>query len=419
MALMNNVLGLVLGGGRGARLYPLTRLRAKPAVPIAAKYRLIDIPLSNCINAGINKIAILTQFKSVSLHRHIAQTYTFDAFSRGWVEILAAEQRSSREDWYQGTADAVRKQLFEIQSAKVDMILILAGDHLYRMNYEDLVGSHLENGADITIAVQPIRKEDARRFGLLKTDKKNRILDFFEKPTDEKILKNLISRDDANRPFLGSMGIYLFNTQILCEILTKYNDTDFGGEVIPRAIHEYIVYGHNFEGYWEDIGTIRSFYETNLSLTQKEPPFCFTDPTDPIYTRPRFLPGAIINGGDFNNVLLADGCRINQAVISDSVIGLRSQINSGVKINSSIVMGQDYYDTEQMIETNGGIEMGIGEGSIIEGAIIDKNVRVGANTVIRAFPRGTEMDNKNWTVRDGIVVIPKSTILMPGTRIEP
>lgn len=419
MPTMDNVLGLVLGGGRGTRLYPLTKLRAKPAVPIAGKYRLIDIPISNCINAGIHKIAVLTQFKSVSLHRHISQAYVFDNFNRGWVQILAAEQRTSRGDWYQGTADAVRKQLLEIQSANVDYVLILAGDHLYRMDYAELAEFHWEVGADITLAVQPVPKDEAYRFGLLKADKDNHLISFTEKPSDPKVLEQFVSREDEQRPYIGSMGIYLFNKEVLLEILNKYEDTDFGREVIPRAMDEYNVYGFNFDGFWEDIGTIRSFYDTNLRLASADSPFNFTDPINPIYSRPRFLPGSTISGGEFKNVLLADGCCIEDSVIHNSVIGLRSQIKSGTVIKSSIIMGLDYYGGTRGQSRGGEIPMGIGEGCDVEGAIIDKNACIGKNVIIRPFPLGTELDTDDWSVRDGIVVIPKKTVLPDNTHIVP
>lgn len=415
----NDVLGLILGGGRGQRLYPLTKMRAKPAVPIAGKYRLIDIPISNCINAGIHRIAVLTQFKSVSLHRHIAQAYTFDAFNRGWVQILAAEQRSDDPEWYQGTADAVRKQLLEIVAADAPFVLILAGDHLYRMDYEKLAEHHWQNNADITVAVQPVPRLDASRFGLLKTEPDSRISAFAEKPKDQETLNKFVSRDDETRPYLGSMGIYLFNTEVLVELLDNSLDTDFGGEVIPHAIDTHRVFGYHFEGYWEDIGTVRSFYDTNLSLTQPNPPFDFNDSDDPIYTRARFLPGSIVAGAQLNNVLLADGCRVGNAAVHNSIIGLRSQIADDVVIADSIVMGADYYDTEESIAQANGAKMGIGRGCRIEGAIIDKNVRAGEDVVIMPFPRGTEMDCGDWAVQDGIVVVAKSVTLTAGTYIGP
>ncbi|MBI3160008.1 MAG: NTP transferase domain-containing protein [Chloroflexi bacterium] len=415
----NEILGLILGGGRGARLYPLTKLRAKPAVPIAGKYRLIDIPISNCINAGIHKIAVLTQFKSVSLHRHIAQAYAFDAFNRGWVQILAAEQRSGDPEWYQGTADAVRKQLLEIRAADTAYTLVLAGDHLYRMDYDELAAYHWENNAEITVAVQPVLRSEAARFGLLKTEADGRISEFAEKPQDPAVLERFVSRDDEARPFLGSMGIYLFNTEVLVDLLESTTDTDFGGEVIPHAINTRRVFGYHFEGYWEDIGTIRSFYDTNLRLTRPDTPFKFNDPEDPIYTRARFLPGSIVAGAMLENVLMADGCTIGRAEIHDSVVGLRSCIADGARITRSIIMGADYYDNPEARAQGEGIPLGIGENCQIEGAIIDKNVRAGGGVVIRAFPLGTELDAGDWAVQDGIVVVAKGTVLQPGAYIGP
>jgi glucose-1-phosphate adenylyltransferase len=411
------ILGVILGGGRGARLYPLTRERAKPAVPIAGKYRLIDIPISNCINSGITRIAILTQFNSVSLHRHISRTYIFDPFHRGWVEILAAEQTPRSDAWYQGTADAVRKQLLEIQSTGANYVMILAGDHLYRMDYSALAQAHWETGADITVAVQPVRREDAPRFGLLKRGLDGRITDFSEKPDDPQVQARFVSRDDPERPFLGSMGIYMFKTGVLVDLLQNTTDDDFGGEVIPGAIQTHTVYGFDFAGYWEDIGTIRSFYETNLMLTRPDSPFNFHAPTLPIYTRARFLPGSIIAGASLNNVFLGDGCRIHRAEVHDSIIGLRSQIADGAVVHSSIIMGADFYEANTSAHES--LPLGIGEDCRIEGAILDKNVRLGAGVVIRSFPRGTEIDREDWVVRDGIVVIPKNTRLPAGTLIAP
>ncbi len=419
MPSVNEILGMIMGGGQGSRLYPLTKLRAKPAVPIAGKYRLIDIPISNCINAGINRIAVLTQFNSVSLHRHISQTYQFDPFSQGWVQILAAGQTPESKDWYQGTADAVRKQIFEIKATNAKYTLILAGDHLYRMNYDELAKYHWEKGADITVAVQPVLREDASRFGLLKTEKFGQITDFAEKPKEESVLEKFITRDDPTRPYLGSMGIYMFNTDVLIDLLSNFQDADFGGELIPRAIKSHEVFGYHFEGFWKDIGTIRSFYETNLSLTQEDPPYKFNSPTDPIYSRPRYLPSSIINGSNIDNVLLADGCHIHHANIKNSVIGLRSHICEKVTIRSSIIMGADYFDTQHRFLANQSVAIGIGEGSQIEGAIIDKNTRIGPNVFIKPFPRGTDIDTDDWVVRDGIIVVPKSTVLTEGTKIGP
>jgi glucose-1-phosphate adenylyltransferase len=417
MPSLNDVLGLILGGGAGQRLYPLTKLRAKPAVPIAGKYRLIDIPISNCINSGITRIAILTQFNSVSLHRHISNTYNFDAFHKGWVEILAAEQTPTSTAWYQGTADAVRKQIFEIKATHADYVIILAGDHLYRMDYAAMSEYHWENGADITVAVQPISAGEAYRFGVLKRDPSGRITDFVEKTRDPEVLKYYFSRDDEERPLLGSMGIYMFQTDVLIDVLENMSNVDFGKDVIPNAIPELKVFGFDFDGYWEDIGTIRSFYETNLSLARPDPPFNFHDPERPIYTHARFLPGSLVGSCSFNNVLIADGSRVGQSEISNSIIGLRSQISDGVTIKDSIIMGADYYDPEG--PSSSGIPLGIGPLCQIERAIIDKNARLGKGVIIQPFPEGIEVDHDLWTVRDGVVVVPKSTVLPDGTVISP
>ncbi len=419
---LNSILAVILGGGRGARLWPLTQLRSKPAVPIAGKYRLIDIPISNCINSGIYRIAVLTQFNSVSLHRHITQTYYFDNFHTGWVQILAAEQTLSSEDWYQGTADAVRKQLFEIRASGAKDILILAGDHLYRMDYAALVQFHWDKRADITVAVQPVSRRDAHRFGILKRDEDCRIIDFKEKPKGRAELADLVSRDEKERPFLASMGIYVFKYEALYHFLTAYPDfDDFGSHVIPAAIKTHAVYGYDFDGYWQDIGTIRSFYDTNLELTQPNSPFNFYDPQRPIYTNARVLPGSIVEDSLLKNVLLAEGCRIQSAEIVNSVVGVRSQIQAGTRIRNSVIMGADYYDRP---DRRGEVPLGIGPKCDIEGAILDKNVRLGKGVIVRPFPEGTNipegMDaSALWVVRDGIVVIPKDTYIPAGTVIAP
>ena len=415
MPSMNDVLGVIMGGGRGARLYPLTAMRSKPAVPIAGKYRLIDIPISNCINSGIFRVAILTQFNSVSLHRHISQSYNFDAFHTGWVEILAAEQTAESADWYQGTADAVRKQLFEIQASGADYVLILAGDHLYRMDYREMAEFHWENKADITVAVQPVARSEASRFGILKREADGRISDFVEKPKHPEVQKKFVSRDDEERPFLGSMGIYMFNTKVLFDLLTYHpRHDDFGGDIIPEAIRSHEVFGFDFDGYWEDIGTIRSFYETNLQLTKSNPPFNFYDAKAPIYTHARFLPGSIVEDSQLQDVLIAEGCRIRKAEITHSIVGIRSQIAEGTVIRDSIVMGADYYQAKR-----GSIPIGIGANCHIESAILDKNIQIGDGVMIKPFPRGKDLDGDRFYVRDGIVVVAKDTEIPAGTRIAP
>ena len=418
MPSLNDVLAVILGGGQGKRLYPLTMLRSKPAVPIAGKFRLIDIPISNCINSNIFRIAVLTQFNSVSLHRHITSTFNFDNFHTGWVQIWAAEQTMEHTEWYQGTADAVRKQLFEIQMSRSKYVLILAGDHLYRMDYSKMAQYHWENGADVTVAVQPIGRENASQFGILKQNASGEIEDFAEKPKDPAILDSFVSRDDPEKPYLASMGIYFFNLDSLVNTLSLrqggQNFDDFGYDIIPHCVkNDLKVMGYEFEGYWRDIGTIRSFYETNLEMTRPNPPFDIYDQSIRLYTHARFLPGSQLGDCRLHDVLIGEGCVINNATIEHSVIGLRSMIMSGARIKDSVLMGADYYDD------SGDIPMGIGENCDIEGAIIDKNVRIGPNVIIKPFPRGTEHENDMYTVKDGIVVIPKRTIVPAGTRIEP
>jgi len=412
-----DILAVIMGGGQGTRLFPLTKVRAKPAVPIGGKYRLIDIPISNCINSNIDRIALLTQFNSVSLHRHITRTYNFDPFHRGWVQIWAAEQTILNDTWYQGTADAVRQQMFEIHSTGSEYTLILAGDHLYRMDYESMAEHMWEFGGDICIALQPVTLEAAPRLGILKRGDKQQITDFVEKPKDPDVQKSFISRDDPERPLLGSMGIYLFKTSVLDQLLKELDVDDFGKEVIPHAIHSHKVIGYDFEGYWEDIGTMRSFYEANLALTQPSPPFNFYDVKQPIYTHARFLPGSIVAGGQLEDVSLSDGCYIGQAEIESCVIGLRSQIQDGSIIRNTVIMGADYYEGDK--PSSSSIPIGIGVNTQIDGAIIDKNARIGKNVLIQPFPEGTEIDGENWFIRDGIVVIPKSVVIPDKTQIIP
>lgn len=415
MPSLKDVLAVILGGGRGARLYPLTKMRSKPAVPIAGKYRLIDIPISNCINSEIFRIAVLTQFNSVSLHRHITRTYNFDAFHQGWVQIWAAEQTLESADWYQGTADAVRKQLLEIQSTGAKYVLILAGDHLYRMDYKAMAEYHWDNHADITVAVQPVSKEEVTRFGIIKRESNGLISGFVEKPKDPQVQKQYVSRDDLQRPFLGSMGIYMFNTKVLMDLLTDFPDhDDFGSDIIPRAITSHAVFGFDFDDYWQDIGTIRSFYETNLMLTTPDSPFNFHDAKLPIYTDTRFLPGSIVEDSNLQNVLIAEGCRILKSEITHSIIGIRSQIARDCVIKNSIVMGSDYYENDREA-----LPIGIGANCYIDGAILDKNARIGSNVTIHPFPRNTDIDNEKWYVRDGVVVIPKNTEILSDTTIAP
>lgn len=415
---MNDVLGLILGGGRGTRLFPLTESRSKPAVPIAGKYRLIDVPISNCINAGINKIAILTQYNSVSLHRHITDSFRRDVFTDGWVEILAAEQTPFSEKWYQGTADAVRQQLHEIKNTRTKYVLVLAGDHLYQMDYGKFVNYHIDTGADITLAVQPVEARLASGLGILKRNEDGEIVDFKEKP-DEGELPELASLKDSDKPYMASMGIYVFSVDLLSKLLDSEGD-DFGKDIIPQAMNNHRVMGYIFDGYWADIGTIRRFYEVNLELASPDRPFSFNNPHNLIYTKTRFLPPSELSNVTLNQVLLTDGCKVENAEISNSVIGLRSIINKNVVINSSIVMGADFYESELDFEKN--IELkrpnvGIGEGSQIESALIDKNARVGKNVCIKHIDNRPDSDHKNWFVRDGLVIVPKDAVIPDGTII--
>jgi glucose-1-phosphate adenylyltransferase len=417
---MKDVLGVILGGGVGKRLHPLTAERAKPAVPLAGKYRLIDIPMSNCFHAGIEKIAVLTQFNSASLHRHIWNTYHRDIFTRGWIQILAAEQTPRSHDWYRGTADAVRKQLVEIRESGAKHILILAGDHLYRMDYRSFVEQHIASEAEISIAVQPVGRDIVSGLGILKLDAGKQITSFVEKPQDEEILTEFKSGADSNKPFMASMGIYVFNADILYELL-EGEGNDFGHDLIPTAIRaNRRVFGYIFDGYWEDIGTIRRFYEVNLQMAAPDAPFDFYDAHRPIYTHARFLPGSEVYNARLHNVLLADGCRIDNATVKDSVVGLRSIIGPEANIQFSVIMGADHYETGEDHASNRQLEhpdIGIGANSVIKGAIIDKNARIGNNVTIRSMPEREDVDNGNWVAQDGIVIVPKGAIIPDNTVI--
>jgi glucose-1-phosphate adenylyltransferase len=417
---MNNTLALVLGGGRGTRLHPLTKYRAKPAVPLAGKYRLIDIPLSNCINSGIYRIYLLTQFLSVSLHRHIRQAYRFDQFSGGFVEILAAQQTESGPDWYEGTADAVRKQLRYLQQPGIDYIVILSGDQLYRMDYGDLIATHKKYGADATIAAIPVTRKDASALGIMRVDEEGRVHGFLEKPkTDAEI--DMVKMDPAwinargiqanGRDCLASMGIYVFNRDTLVEVLSKTNYTDFGKEVFPASIRAKKVFTHLFDGYWEDIGTIKAFYEANLSLCQPNPPFNFALQDAPVYTRMRFLPPTLMEGASVRSSFIADGCSIGKgAVIENSVVGVRCMIGENVTIRDTVIMGADEYDGET--NRTQAPPLGIGNGSVIEGAILDKNCRIGRNVRIVNSQKIQESDQHDQCpIRDGIPVVVKEGII--------
>jgi glucose-1-phosphate adenylyltransferase len=419
LSFMKDVLAVIMGGGAGARLYPLTKLRAKPAVPLAGYYRMIDIPISNCIHSGINRMYVLTQYNSVSLHRHVVRTYQFDNFSGGWVRILAAEQTPVSKAWYQGTADALRKQLFQLQVPNPRDILILSGDHLYRMDYAEFVRFHNVHEADITIAVKPIKGEDTSGLGILQADKEGRIHRFSEKPSADQLagLESL----DGDKPYMASMGIYVFRTKTLVDILRAETGSDFGKHIIPAAIDRGLrVFAYPFDGYWEDIGTIRAFYEVNLAFTGPNPPFDFFSAEWPIYTRPRFLPGSRIIDSSLMRVLIAPGCRLDHAAVSDSVIGLRSVVNAGAHLYRVVMMGADDYESAADQDENrrlGLPNIGVGPGSHIENAILDKNVRIGRNVVIRNHMGAQDEETDTYVVRDGIIVIPKGAVIPDNTVI--
>ena len=422
---MNNVISLVLGGGRGTRLYPLTRFRAKPAVPLAGKYRLIDIPLSNCIHSGLNRIYVLTQFLSVSLHRHIRQTYRFDAFSGGFVELLAAQQTmESGVDWYQGTADAVRKNRRYLDQPDVDLVLILSGDQLYRMDFREMVRTHKESGAEVTIAALPVRREVARGLGVMRMDANGRVVGFLEKPqTDAEIdmvrtdPQSIADRgvEPGNRDCLASMGIYLFRREFLLDVLDKTDYQDFGKEVFPAAVRARHVQAHLFDDYWEDIGTIRAFYDANLNMVQEDPPFEMGWSESPVYSRPRFLPPTRISAADIRRSLIADGCRIGAGVtIENSIIGLRCQIDEGAVVRNSIVMGSDDYSPD-LPDRAGAI--GIGSGAVIEGAILDKNCQVGAHARIVNDAGVEHHDTEGCLIRERIPIVLKDAVIPDGWKL--
>jgi len=431
---VGRVLALVLGGGRGTRLYPLTRDRSKPAVPLAGKYRIIDVPLSNCINSGVQRIYVVTQFNSVSLHRHIRRTYTFDAFSGGFVEILAAQQTlDSGAGWYQGTADAVRQNLRYLQQPDIKHVLILSGDQLYRMNYADMLATHVETGANVTIAGIPVHEDAASALGIMRMDAAGKVLGFLEKPQTTAELEGF--RTDpawidsrgvpANgRNLMASMGIYLFDRDCLLELLTKTDYQDFGREVFPAAIRAKNVQLHVFDGYWEDIGTIRSYYQCNLDLARAAVPFEFVEAGAPVYSRARFLPPSRIAGASIRESLISDGCTIGEgAVIENSVIGLRCRIGKNVVIRNSVVLGNDYYETPDELAgdvARGEPPLGIGDGSIIEGAIIDKNVHLGAGTrIVNDHDWVDTADCPRFLVRDGVAVVPRGAVVPDGWIPEP
>ncbi|MEL6354829.1 MAG: glucose-1-phosphate adenylyltransferase [Cyanobacteria bacterium J06627_28] len=433
---MKRVLSIILGGGAGTRLYPLTKYRAKPAVSLAGMYRLIDIPVSNCLNSDILKIYVLTQFNSASLNRHISKAYNFSTFSDGFVEVLAAQQTPDSPSWFEGTADAVRKYLWMFESADVDEFVILSGDHLYRMDYSDYVMKHRESGADVTLSVVPIGYKTASSFGLMKVDENNRIVEFAEKPKGDDLeamkvdttAMGLSPEEAAEKPFIASMGIYVFKKQVLIDLLRNNPEqTDFGKEIIPASARDYNVQAYLFNGYWEDIGTIEAFYNANLALTdQPKPAFSFYSEDAPIYTRSRYLPPSKIQDCHITESIISEGCILKNCRIHNSVIGLRQRIHANCEIDSSLLIGSDYYEEMNVhsefplsAEKADQIPIGIGEGSIIKKAIIDKNARIGRNVQIINKDNVEEAENEaeGYYIRSGIVVVIKNAVIPDGTII--
>lgn len=422
---MRDVLVIILGGGQGTRLFPLTRMRSKPAVPIGGKYRLIDIPVSNCLHADLRRIFVLTQFNSASLNRHIAETYRLDLFSEGFVDILAAEQTPENSNWFQGTADAVRRALRHFADYAARYYLILAGDHLYRMDFSELVAAHVERRADITIAAQPVTPADAPGMGIFRFDREGRIAAFEEKPSPERLaaIGSSVPEDatfmtpDTDRPFVASMGIYVFTREVLLEVLTG-SHVDFGREVIPAALGRYEVRPWIFRGYWADVGTIASFYDANMMLTRRGAPFSFYDPARPIYTRPRFLPASRFSGCTVRDAIIAEGCFLDSCTIEESVVGIRTRIDRGARITRSVLLGADYYEDTAFIRQRDRMPaLGIGRDTVLDRVIVDKNARIGDGARL-VNARGVDhADGDGWFIRNGIVIVPKGATIAPGTTV--
>jgi len=423
-----HVQSIILAGGAGKRLYPLTQDRSKPAVPLGGKYRLIDVPISNCLNSGLKKIFVLTQFNSASLNRHISNTYRFDPFAEGFIEVLAAEQTMANPNWFQGTADAVRQHLHRFSGRENDYQLILSGDQLYRMDYHKLLESHWKRGADVTICVIPKNEAMASSFGLMKLGADGRVEQFREKPKGDALREmrtdtgalGLKPEDSQKRPYLASMGIYLFKSTVLIDLLADASMIDFGYQVIPRAIEKFDVYGFLFDGYWEDLGTVEAFYRANMDLTGSDPHFDFHDMTAPIYTRARFLPSSRIERCEIRDSIIAEGSILRGVRIFNSVVGIRSQIGENAELERVMMMGADFYEDQEDFEYNretGIPNIGIGNGSVIRKAIIDKNAHIGENVRIFNEERIQNFDGPGYYIRDGIVIVPKNGVVPSGTSI--
>lgn len=414
-------LAIIMGGGAGTRLFPLTKDRAKPAVPLGGKYRIVDIPISNCLNSGLRSIYVLTQFNSMSLHRHIHDSYKFDNFSPSFIDILAAQQTPEGSQWYQGTADAVRQNMRYFIERSFDYYLILSGDQLYRMDFRALLHQHIQSGADITLATKPVQRAHVSEFGIMQCGADRRIFRFEEKPKDAVMVQELrmspellraVKLNEEDELFQASMGIYVFNRDVLVQCLDN-NLEDFGKHVIPQSIKDRHVNAFIFQGYWEDVGTVRAFYEANLDLTDVVPEYSFFDTEAPIYTHPRFLPGSKVNGATLRQAIISDGCIISDAHIERSVIGIRSIIQSGATIKNSVVMGADYFEQDQ--PGAGDVPpIGVGKNCVIDRAIIDKNARIADGVVITPEGKPSDLDADNYFIRDGVVVVPKNAVIPAG-----
>jgi glucose-1-phosphate adenylyltransferase len=422
--LNNDVLAFILGGGQGSRLFPLTQQRSKPAVPIGGKYRLIDIPISNCLHADFRRIFILTQFNSASLNRHIAQSYRMDLFSQGFVEILAAEQTPDNPNWFQGTADAVRQAARHFVRYGADYYLILAGDQLYRMNYCELVDDHIERKADITIAAQPVAAGDASAMGIFRFDRAGQIVAFEEKPNPDRLREidrsipsdAMFSGHSVDKPFVASMGIYVFSRDVLLDMLGADSAKDFGREVIPSALGQYRVNAFLYRGYWADVGTVESFYDANIMLTQPKAPFRFYDPNRPIYTHPRFLPGSRLSDCVVKDAIIAEGCYLDRSRIEQSVVGIRTQVGPGATIRRSVLLGADFYEADEDAPARGqGPRLGLGRDVDLDRVIVDKNARIGDGARLVNADGVQDADGCGYYIRNGVIIVPKDGVIAAGT----
>lgn len=415
---MNDVLTIILGGGRGTRLFPLTHHRSKPAVPIGGKWRLIDIPISNCLHAGLERIYVLTQFNSASLNRHIAQTYRMDLFSGGFVEVLAAEQTPEGEQWFQGTADAVRQAARHFRDLDAEYYLVLAGDHVYRMDFGELIEAHVERDADITIAAQPVDPTEATQMGIFSFDQSGQIVGFDEKPGPDRLSAMRSSAPahspsgllTPDRPFLASMGIYVFSREVLYDVLDRNRSVDFGREIIPKALSTHRVHPYLYRGYWADVGTVASFYDVNLMLTKHDPPFNFFHPRRPIYTHARFLPAARMHDCHVDEALIAEGAYLDSCQVKSSVVGVRASIHPGASVTRSILLGADYYEDQF-----GDLPLGIGKNAVLDRVIVDKNARIGEGAKLVNERGIQDVDGDGYYIRSGIIIVPKNGVVKPGT----